>query len=383
MRKLVFIPARGIEHLVSTVEIAKQLTAGDHQLFITVFIMKLPFNQLFINLPKAHVDTRNTNPSSFFKTFIENHKTHARDAVSESTQSESNQARLVGLVINMFYTTMIDVADEFRVPSYMFFTSNFRCLAFLLHLRTLQDENGIDAASLMDSKDRFREIKGILVNMSSKLESHALQSLSDGKTLPVYPVGPLLNLESDDFHVGSNMARQKYDDQLSLSVRAYALEHSRLRFLWSLRKPLPKGEIAMPSDYADPTGVLPEGFLDRTAEIGRVIGWAPQVAILAHPTIGGFVSHCGWNSMLEKQQLNTFELVKELGLAVEIKMDYRKGSEVVVSAEEIGRGIREVMEKDSDIRERVKEMSVKSKKALVDGGSSHSSLGCFIDQIQL
>ncbi|KAI5339868.1 hypothetical protein L3X38_019141 [Prunus dulcis] len=87
--------------------------------------------------------------------------------------------------------------------------------------------------------------------------------------------------------------------------------------------------------------------------------------------------------MYSEQQLNTFELVKELGLAVEIKMDYRKGSEVVVSAEEIGRGIREVMEKDSDTRERVKEMSVKSKKALLDGGSSHSSLGCFIDQIQL
>ncbi|BFG25776.1 hypothetical protein CerSpe_120500 [Prunus speciosa] len=470
MRRLVFIPGPGIGHLLSTVEIAKQIAARDHQLLITVLIMKLPFDQLFtntdasisrrinfINLPEAHVDTQNTGPSSFFKTFVENHKTHVRAAVSESsTQSESNQARLAGLVVDMFCTTMIDVADEFGVPSYVFFTSNAGCLTFLLHLQTLRDEHGTDAAQLMDSEaelaipsfvnslpahvlpsvlldkegataflnhaKRFRETKGILVNTFSELESHALHSLFDGKTPPVYPVGPLLNLESDDFHVGSDKARQKYDilswlnDQPSLSVVflcfgsmgsfgevqvkeiACALEYSGLRFLWSLRKPLPKGEITMPSDYADPKGVLPEGFLDRTAGIGKVIGWAPQVAILAHPAIGGFVSHCGWNSVLEslwhgvpiatwpmysEQQLNSFELVKELGLAVEIKMDYRKGSEVVVSAEEIGRGIREVMEKDSDIRERVKEMSVKSKKALVDGGSSHSSLGCFIDQIQL
>ncbi|CAB4274022.1 unnamed protein product [Prunus armeniaca] len=66
-----------------------------------------------------------------------------------------------------------------------------------------------------------------------------------------------------------------------------------------------------------------------------------------------------------EQQLNAFELVRELGLAVAIKMDYRRDTQVVVIAEEIQRGIREVMEHDSDVRKRVKEMSEKSKKALI------------------
>ncbi|PQQ16075.1 UDP-glycosyltransferase 71A16 [Prunus yedoensis var. nudiflora] len=56
-------------------------------------------------------------------------------------------------------------------------------------------------------------------------------------------------------------------------------------------------------------------------------------------------------------------------------MSYRRDDQVVVSAEEIERGIKEVMEHDSDQRKRVKEMSEKCKKALMEGGSSHSSLG--------
>ncbi|KAF2319813.1 hypothetical protein GH714_019272 [Hevea brasiliensis] len=88
-------------------------------------------------------------------------------------------------------------------------------------------------------------------------------------------------------------------DEDQLKEIACALEHSEYRFLWSVRRPPPPDKLASPTDYEDPLEVLPEGFLERTAAVGKVIGWAPQVAILAHPAIGGFVSHCEWNSVLE------------------------------------------------------------------------------------
>ena len=53
------------------------------------------------------------------------------------------------------------------------------------------------------------------------------------------------------------------------------------------------------SDYENIEQVLLEGFLHRTARIGKVIGWAAQIEVLAYSAIGGFVSHCGRNSLLE------------------------------------------------------------------------------------
>ncbi|PRQ22979.1 putative flavonol 3-O-glucosyltransferase [Rosa chinensis] len=45
---------------------------------------------------------------------------------------------------------------------------------------------------------------------------------------------------------------------------------------------------------------LPKRFEQRTEGKGVIIrGWSPQVAILERAAIGGFVTHCGWNSIFE------------------------------------------------------------------------------------
>ncbi|KAL2316528.1 hypothetical protein Fmac_030404 [Flemingia macrophylla] len=239
--------------------------------------------------------------------------------------------------------------------------------------------------------------------------------------LPVYPVGPILNthleVEADSTHIFNWLDHQPPSSVVFLcfgskgsfgedQVReiARALEGTGARFLWSLRKPPPTGSgfRVSPSDYSisDLTTILPPGFLDRTAGIGKVIGWAPQAQILAHPATAAFVSHCGWNSTLEsiyfgvpiatwplfaEQQLNAFLLVRELKLAVEIALDYRVdfklGPNTLLTADKIENGIRSVLVIDEDTRNRIKEMSEKSKKTLLEGGSSYSQLGRLIDYI--
>ncbi|XP_016573793.2 beta-D-glucosyl crocetin beta-1,6-glucosyltransferase [Capsicum annuum] len=112
---------------------------------------------------------------------------------------------------------------------------------------------------------------------------------------------------------------------------AYGLELSDVHFVWVVR--YQGGEQVVNLEEA-----LPRGFRERIGERGRIVeGWAPQARILKHPSIGAFVTHCGWNSTLESimfgvpiialpmnfcsdQSVNA-RMVVEKGIAVEMARD--------------------------------------------------------------
>ncbi|KAJ9705921.1 hypothetical protein PVL29_003842 [Vitis rotundifolia] len=468
--ELVFMPLPTIGHLVSTVEFAKLLVGRDGRFSITLLIMKGPilhpavtnyihsvpaslFGSIrFVHLPHLDSDSSNSNPSSpspsvFLHNVMERQKSLVRDAVHQLILSEPG--RLPGIVVDMLCTSIMDVADELGIPSYVFFTSSAACLALMFHLQTLQDHQGVDLTEFADSDAelvvpgfvnsvparvlpalwvdkegegstaflrearRVREAKGILVNTFVELESHVINSFANGTTPPVYTVGPLLNLNHGDHQKqdsDSDVLRW-LDDQPQSSVVflcfgsvgafdddqikniANGLENSGYRFLWSLRRPPPKGMIADSSDYTNFEEVLSKGFLNRTSKIGKIIGWAPQMDVLAHPAIGGFISHSHGEAHLNQlvtiwygvpvatwpiyaeQQLNAFHITRELEMGVEIKLDYSKDTNNdLINAQEIESRIRSLMDDSNDIKKKLACMKEKCTKALMEGGSSNSSI---------
>ncbi|KAH1115099.1 hypothetical protein J1N35_008477 [Gossypium stocksii] len=124
-----------------------------------------------------------------------------------------------------------------------------------------------------------------------------------------------------------------------------------------------------------------------------ICSWAPQLKVLAHKAIGGLISHCSWNSMLEslfgvpivtsplyaEQRLNAFKMVKELGLAVEMRLNYRKDSNEVVMADEIEKAAGMVMDGGSEMRKKVKEMGEMARKSVME--TSFNSIGKLIEDM--
>ena len=74
-------------------------------------------------------------------------------------------------------------------------------------------------------------------------------------------------------------------------------------------------------------------------------------------------------------------MVKDLRLAREIKMCYNKDNIDIVSAREIENRLKNLMSISSQVRKKMNEMQHISRRVMIDGGSSHSSLGHFIENM--
>ncbi|RCV09489.1 hypothetical protein SETIT_2G033400v2 [Setaria italica] len=396
----------------------------------------------FHRLPAVEPPTDHEGPVEFISRTVELHEPHVRAAISGLLPASP----VAALVLDLFCTPFIDVARELAVPAYIYFTCNAAALSFFLRLPALCEEVAGEFEDMDGAADipglppvpplslptpvmertkpecawyayhgrRFADADGIVVNTAAELEQGVLSAIADGRCArggrpppTLYPIGPVISFPPPTAPPPHDCVRW-LETQPPASVAflcfgsggfftaaqahevAGGLERSGHRFLWVLRGPPAPGS-RQPTD-ADLAELLPEGFVERTR--GRGLVWptaVPQKEILAHAAVGGFVTHCGWNSMLEslwfgapmaawplyaEQHLNAFALVAAMGAAVAVEVDRARGN--FVEAAEVERAVRELMgggeEAGRRVREKAAEMKAACRNAVGDGGSSTATL---------
>ncbi|XP_073128095.1 anthocyanidin 3-O-glucosyltransferase 5-like [Henckelia pumila] len=365
--------------------------------------------------------------------------------------------RADALFVDLFGSESLQIAVEFNIPKYVYCTSTAWFLALSVYCPILDEkiegqyvdepghleipgckpvrpEDVVDP--MLDRGDQqYREYlrmgkeftfcDGILVNTCEDLEAKTLRAFRENEAMkavlepPVYPIGPLtrpaepsgLKIEPMDWlnkQPNGSVLFVSFGSGGVLSAEqatelAWGLQLSQQRFVWVIRPPTEGGADdafftangrGSSAELYDHYYYLPRGFLDKTKNMGILLPkWGQQVEILAHPSIGGFMSHCGWNSTLEsitsgvpmiawplyaEQRMNAALLVEELGVAVRPEVLPTKK---VVGREEIERMVRTLMEhKDGEaMRDRAQQLKTSATKAT---NMSHQSMCKILSSIE-
>ncbi|CAA0830941.1 UDP-glycosyltransferase 73B5 [Striga hermonthica] len=340
------------------------------------------------------------------------------------------------LVSDFFFSWADEVAADLRIPRLVFHGAGFFPLCVyhsLIRHRPESDEfvvpglpdivwmtkqqlpdylRGQNPASkqVKDSTEKEAASFGVVVNSFRELESAYVEHYKCTVNKRAWHVGPVSLCNRDDtdkaLRGGGKSARDCLDwldarepnsvvyvcfgtisffSEAQIREMAVGLESCGRCFIWVVKDGEGKGWV-------------PE-------EKGLVIrGWAPQVLILEHEAVGGFLTHCGWNSVMESvcagkpmitwpissEQFDNEKLVTEvlrIGAPVG-SMEWSQRTDVergLIKGENIAGAVNRVMvgEEGAEMRRRAKVLSEEARKAVEKGGSSYNDLESLLKELRL
>lgn len=333
------------------------------------------------------------------------------------------------------------VADDLNIPNYIVSTTSARFSSYLSYMPYLLASgssiikmetayvqipglapfdistipqpffipNSILTNNIVSNSRTFTKSKGILLNTFHAIESETIAAVNGGKFVPDFPpflpIGPF---EPHKLEVGDHQPIPWLDQQPPRSVVYVSfgsrtaisrdqiielrngLEESGLKFLWVL-----KSKIVDKEDKEEVEELVGDSFIERMKDNGMLVkGWVNQEEILSHFAIGGFVSHCGWNSLMEvaargipilawpqngDQKVNA-GVVGTSGLGI---WDQSWGwcGDKLVKGEEIANKLRVLMT-DENLRDKARKIGDEAENAIKVGGSSHKVLTNIIQNLQ-
>ncbi|KAF8406032.1 hypothetical protein HHK36_008112 [Tetracentron sinense] len=249
----------------------------------------------------------------------------------------------------------------------------------------------------------------IIFNTFDDLEREVLDAIIEPKFPPIYTIGPLSMLgqhfpESQMKSMRSSLWKENSDCLAWLDERepnsvvyvnfgsvtvmtdqhlkefAWGLANSKHPFMWIIRPDVVMGDSA----------ILPEDFIEETKDRGLLANWCAQDLVLSHPSVGLFLTHCGWNSTIEsicggvpvicwpffaEQQTNCRYACTHWGIGMEIDNDVKR-EEIVVLVNEMMEG-----EKGKQMRTKALEWKEKAEEATKQGGPSYNNFDRLIKEV--
>ncbi|XP_076917384.1 solanidine UDP-glucose glucosyltransferase 1-like [Bidens hawaiensis] len=343
---------------------------------------------------------------------------------------------------DMFFPWTVDLADQLNIPRLLFYPSCFFYHSVLHSLRVYKPHESVTSESErfvvpnlpdnitmtraemsehLKTKTEFGKILELIYESEKRsygfvhdtfyeMEPAYVDHFKKTKGVKVWHIGPLFrffNRVSDYKHDCLSWLDYQHPKSViyicfgsmasfleaQITEIALALEDSKRPFVWVVGK---AGNVG-----------LPEGFEERARRENKgliISQWAPQVEILQHPAVGGFLTHCGWNSTLEAvvagvplvtwplfaEQFYNAKLLELLGIGVGVGADvWNLGYEItspIIMKRDIIKAI-ELLLGDSGIAESIrqnsKELAIKTNKAIEDGGSSINNLMALIEELKV
>lgn len=379
---------------------------------------------------------------------------HALTLLKHTTEEILSELRPHAFIADTFFTWATDLASKFGIPRIVFHGTSFISMCCMESLERFQPYKRVDSDSepfvlpgnlpdeirltrlqipdhlrlglvndftklLESAREAGKRSYGMVVNSFYELEpayADHYRKVLGKKAWHIGPVSLCNKNDSEKARRGNQagideheclkwLASKKpgsvvymcFGTNASFSASqlreiATGLAASGQNFIWVVRK-------AKNNDGEEEW--LPEGYGKRVEEKGLIIrGWAPQVLILDHEAVGGFVTHCGWNSVLEgvsaglpmvtwpifAEQFYNEKLITEVlrtGVSVGAKKWIRLVGDYVKS-EQIERAVKEIMigERSEEMRSRAKAVGEMARRAAEEGGSSYSDLGNLIQELK-
>ncbi|PIA57706.1 hypothetical protein AQUCO_00600437v1 [Aquilegia coerulea] len=353
--------------------------------------------------------------------------------------NESDDEKIDYVVADACIGGILEIAERFGIDGAAFWPASLGVLAFMLHFPNLVEAGDVDyngnpvkkeaarlplGMSAMSTVDLMWSYSGepftqvilitiiINVNKAAKIASQMLcnsfselEPASHDFTPNILTVGPLLSSEQlghpngqlwpEDSTCLTWLDQQPLQsvtyiafgsttliDQSQFNELLHGLELVNRPFLLVVR---PDGVDDLSASYAD-------GFKDRIAHHGKVVDWAPQKRVLAHPSIACFITHCGWNSTLEAVSMGvpllcwpyiTDQFYNQNYICDILKVGLRvsKDKNGIITRSEIKTKVQALLGDDS-IRSRANKLKDDATRSISEGGSSSKNFDDFINRIK-